>query len=201
MTKLVIFDLDGVLVASNTAAAPNATLDSKIYFGTYHGHSSADHIHDGPIGDGRFYKGVLTAEQVVQNYLATKNKYPTGHHATLVGSPTWGTYNSGGVTYNYFDLNGSSQYMTIPHNTIFDFELPTTLEIWANKDGTGREWLIENGFQGKENQKVPKMTDEIVNDISKRYIELYENIIGEKFKKRKTENMLNDIESNIKIVL
>ena len=45
------------------------------------------------------------------------------------------------------------------------------------------------------------MTDEIVNDISKRYIELYENIIGEKFKKRKTENMLNDIESNIKIVL
>ena len=64
-----------------------------------------------------------------------------------------------------------------------------------------REWLIENGFQGKENQKIPKMTDEIVNDISKRYIELYENIIGEKFKKRKIENMLNDIESNIKIVL
>ena len=64
-----------------------------------------------------------------------------------------------------------------------------------------REWLIKNGFQGKENQKVPEMTDQIVNDISKRYIELYENIIGEKFKKRKTENMLNDIESNIKIVL
>ena len=64
-----------------------------------------------------------------------------------------------------------------------------------------REWLIKNGFQGKENQKVPEMTDQIVNDISKRYIELYENIIGERFKKRKTENMLNDIESNIKIVL
>ena len=64
-----------------------------------------------------------------------------------------------------------------------------------------REWLIKNGFQGKENQKVPEMTDQLVNDISKRYIELYENIIGEKFKKRKTENMLNDIESNIKIVL
>ena len=64
-----------------------------------------------------------------------------------------------------------------------------------------REWLIKNGFQGKENQKVPEMTDQLVNDISKRYIELYENIIGEKFKKRKRENMLNDIESNIKIVL
>ena len=143
--------LDGVLVASNTAAAPNATLDSKIYFGTYHGHSSADHIHDGPIGDGRFYKGVLTAEQVVQNYLATKNKYPNGHSATLVGSPTWGTYNSGGVTYNYFDLNGSSQYMTIPHNTIFDFELPTTLEVWVSKDGTAREWVIEKANGGSTN--------------------------------------------------
>ena len=64
-----------------------------------------------------------------------------------------------------------------------------------------REWLIENGFQGKENQKIPEMTDKIVNDISMRYIELYENIIGDKFKKRKTQNMLNDIESNIKIVL
>lgn len=64
-----------------------------------------------------------------------------------------------------------------------------------------REWLIENGFQGKENQKIPEMSDKIVNDISMRYIELYENIIGDKFKKRKTQNMLNDIESNIKIVL
>ena len=102
------------------------------------------------IGDFRIYKGLLTEAQIAQNYLARKNKYPTGHHATIVGSPTWGTYNSGGVTYNYFDLNGSSQYMTIPHNTIFDFELPTTLEVWANKDGTGREWLIEkaNGGSG-----------------------------------------------------
>jgi phosphoribosylaminoimidazole-succinocarboxamide synthase len=64
-----------------------------------------------------------------------------------------------------------------------------------------RQWLIENGFQGKENQQVPKMSDEIVNLISKRYIELYENIIGEKFIKRKTENMMKDIESNIKIAL
>ena len=64
-----------------------------------------------------------------------------------------------------------------------------------------RQWLIENGFQGKENQQLPKMSDEIVNLISKRYIELYENIIGEKFIKRKTENMMKDIESNIKIAL
>ncbi len=46
-----------------------------------------------------------------------------------------------------------------------------------------REWLMDNGFQGKDGQKVPEMTDEIVNGISDRYIELYENITGEKFQK------------------
>lgn len=64
-----------------------------------------------------------------------------------------------------------------------------------------REWLIENNFQGKDGQKIPKMSNNIVNSISERYIELYENITGEKFIKRNTENMLNDIESNIKIAL
>ena len=44
-----------------------------------------------------------------------------------------------------------------------------------------REWLMSNGFQGKEGQKVPEMTPEIVASISDRYLELYENIIGEKF--------------------
>ena len=46
-----------------------------------------------------------------------------------------------------------------------------------------REWLMDNGFQGKEGQKVPEMTDEIVNSISDRYIELYEHITGERFQK------------------
>jgi len=64
-----------------------------------------------------------------------------------------------------------------------------------------REWLIDNGFQGKEGQVMPEMNDERVNLISERYIELYENITGEKFIKRNTENMLNDIESNINIAL
>lgn len=44
-----------------------------------------------------------------------------------------------------------------------------------------REWLMENGFQGKEDQVVPEMTDEVVDMISKRYIELYEKVTGEKF--------------------
>ena len=44
-----------------------------------------------------------------------------------------------------------------------------------------REWLMANGFQGKEGQQIPEMTDEVVHDISKRYIELYEKVTGERF--------------------
>ncbi|XHR96930.1 phosphoribosylaminoimidazolesuccinocarboxamide synthase [Mucilaginibacter sp. UC70_90] len=53
-----------------------------------------------------------------------------------------------------------------------------------------RKWLIENGFQGKEGQVVPVMTEEIVNSISERYIELYEKIIGEPFVKPAEGNVL-----------
>ena len=60
-----------------------------------------------------------------------------------------------------------------------------------------REWLIENGFQGKEGEEVPEMNDEIVNSVSERYIELYENLIGEKFEKRNTIDILNQIEENV----
>ena len=60
-----------------------------------------------------------------------------------------------------------------------------------------REWLMENGFQGKEGQQVPEMTDEKVNSISDRYIELYENITGETFKKEDTSNVLKRVEENV----
>lgn len=60
-----------------------------------------------------------------------------------------------------------------------------------------RKWLIENGFQGKDGQNVPEMTDEKVNSISERYIELYEQILGEKFEKSDNENVISRIENNI----
>lgn len=60
-----------------------------------------------------------------------------------------------------------------------------------------REWLIENGFQGKKGQKIPEITDDFVNSVSKRYIELYEQLTGEKFIKRESDNILSDIEKNI----
>lgn len=61
-----------------------------------------------------------------------------------------------------------------------------------------REWLMENGFQGKEGQKVPEMTPAIVKNISDRYIELFEKVTGEKFVKAdESDDILNRIESNI----
>lgn len=60
-----------------------------------------------------------------------------------------------------------------------------------------REWLMENGFQGKAGQQVPEMTDEIVKSISDRYIELFENITGEKFVKEDTSALLGRIEQNV----
>jgi phosphoribosylaminoimidazole-succinocarboxamide synthase len=60
-----------------------------------------------------------------------------------------------------------------------------------------REWLIENGFQGKQGQKVPEMTGEIVSSISNRYIELFEKITGEKFRPAESGDVLPRIERNV----
>jgi phosphoribosylaminoimidazole-succinocarboxamide synthase len=60
-----------------------------------------------------------------------------------------------------------------------------------------RQWLIENGFQGKEGQQVPEMTDEKIKEISERYIELYENITGETFVKSDVSNIMQRIEKNV----
>ncbi len=61
-----------------------------------------------------------------------------------------------------------------------------------------REWLMDNGFQGKEGQQVPEMTDEIIRSISERYMELYEHITGEKFAEASTDNLSARIENNVK---
>ena len=61
-----------------------------------------------------------------------------------------------------------------------------------------REWLMDNGFQGQKGQSVPEMTAEIVGSISDRYIELYENITGEKFVKGEDDDRMVRMEENIK---
>ncbi|MBQ7360925.1 MAG: phosphoribosylaminoimidazolesuccinocarboxamide synthase [Bacteroidaceae bacterium] len=61
-----------------------------------------------------------------------------------------------------------------------------------------RQWLIENGFMGQEGQQVPEMSDEYVNSVSERYIELYEHIVGKPFVKSETEHIDERIKANIK---
>jgi phosphoribosylaminoimidazole-succinocarboxamide synthase len=60
-----------------------------------------------------------------------------------------------------------------------------------------RQWLIENNFQGKEGQAMPHMPDSFVNEITERYIELFENITGDKFFRAPLENIQQRIENNI----
>ncbi len=60
-----------------------------------------------------------------------------------------------------------------------------------------RQWLIQNGFQGLEGQSVPIMSDEYIDVVSNRYIELYENITGEKFNRADLSNMEERIQNNV----
>jgi phosphoribosylaminoimidazole-succinocarboxamide synthase len=60
-----------------------------------------------------------------------------------------------------------------------------------------REWLMENGFSGKDGQKVPEMSDEFVDSVTNRYIELYENITGDKFVKKPLDNIASEIENAV----
>ena len=60
-----------------------------------------------------------------------------------------------------------------------------------------RQWLIENGFQGKDNDIIPEMTDQNILEISDRYIELFEQITGDVFVKASTSNVLERIERNV----
>ncbi|MGD0342540.1 MAG: phosphoribosylaminoimidazolesuccinocarboxamide synthase [Bacteroidales bacterium] len=64
-----------------------------------------------------------------------------------------------------------------------------------------REWLMANGFQGQAGQKVPEMTEKFVNEVSERYIELYEKITGERFVKADITNVPERIEKNCRTFL
>jgi phosphoribosylaminoimidazole-succinocarboxamide synthase len=60
-----------------------------------------------------------------------------------------------------------------------------------------RQWLISNGFQGLQGQEIPEMSDDKIQEISERYIELYENITGKTFEKASTNDMLQRINQNV----
>ena len=60
-----------------------------------------------------------------------------------------------------------------------------------------RQWLIENGFQGKDGQSIPDMSEEYCNEVSERYIELFELITGDRFVKEDVSDVINRVENNI----
>ncbi len=60
-----------------------------------------------------------------------------------------------------------------------------------------RQWLISNGFQGLQGQEIPEMSDDKIQEISERYIELYENITGKTFEKASTNDILQRINQNV----
>lgn len=60
-----------------------------------------------------------------------------------------------------------------------------------------RQWLIENGFQGKDGQKIPEMSEAFVSEVSERYIELYEHITGDKFQRADLANISERISKNV----
>ncbi|MDR0363954.1 MAG: phosphoribosylaminoimidazolesuccinocarboxamide synthase [Bacteroidales bacterium] len=64
-----------------------------------------------------------------------------------------------------------------------------------------REWLMEHGFQGKEGEQIPEMSEEFINQISERYIELYEKITGEKFQRADMDDVEKRVERNIRAIL
>jgi len=60
-----------------------------------------------------------------------------------------------------------------------------------------RQWLINNGFQGKDGQQIPDMDEAFTDSVSERYIELYENITGDTFVKADVSDVLSRVEKNI----
>ena len=60
-----------------------------------------------------------------------------------------------------------------------------------------RQWLIENGFQGKDGQEIPHMSEDFCKSVSDRYIELFEHITGDKFVKEDVSDVINRVEKNI----
>ena len=80
-----------------------------------------------------------------------------------------------------------------------EISLPAAVQKYADDKEFVREWLMAGGFQGKEGQKVPEMTPEVVAGITDRYVELYEHITGEKF--NRTDYTAEKIEADVKACL
>ena len=129
----VILYINGALDSTHSASnAINAGSTQDITIGNQ---ASASVYFDGKLGQVKIYSATLTAAQVAQNYLAKKNDYPNGNHATNNGATF--TYSS---TPYYFDFGGSSDYFTT--NLIKNWaSVPWSVEVWFNSDVRADDYL------------------------------------------------------------
>ena len=137
--------VDGILknTASNGGGTAWTTTDG-LRIGS--SESLTGYSSNGRLGYLKIYKGKLTDAQVVQNYLATKKKYPNEHHATNNGA----TFTYASTPY-YFDFDGSNDYFTIPDNSIFDLIREQSMELWLYREGTGIQYIIDKATASSSN--------------------------------------------------
>ena len=116
--------------------------------------------------------------------------------ATMITRAKEGKWNGANIPYGY-EYDKETKYPVLNEK-----EAEVVKAIFSNYASMRSlvkvvKWLMDNGFQGQEGQQVPEMTPEIVDSITERYIELYENIVGEKFVKGEEGDVLARIEKNI----
>ena len=160
-------------------------------------------LHDEDISRDDILKNKIVSERdyvILENY--TKNLYEEGSRIAnkqgliLVDTKYEFGKNSKGeiVLIDEIHTPDSSRYFYLDtYEKLQNLNLP---QKQLSKEFV-RQWLISNGFQGLKNQKIPEMSDDYINGVSERYIELFEKITGEKFVKEDLVNIENRINKNV----
>ena len=160
-------------------------------------------LHDEDVSRDHILKNKIVSERdyiILENY--TKNLYEEGSRIAnkqgliLVDTKYEFGKNSKGeiVLIDEIHTPDSSRYFYLDtYEKLQNLNLP---QKQLSKEFV-RQWLISNGFQGLKNQKIPEMSDDYINGVSERYIELFEKITGEKFVKEDLVNIENRINKNV----
>ena len=161
-------------------------------------------LHDEDVSRDDILKNKIVSERdytILENY--TKNLYEEGSRIAnkqgliLVDTKYEFGKNSKGeiVLIDEIHTPDSSRYFYLDtYEKLQNLNLP---QKQLSKEFV-RQWLISNGFQGLKNQKIPEMSDDYINGVSERYIELFEKITGEKFIKENLVNIENRINKNVR---
>jgi hypothetical protein len=143
---------------------------------------------------GKIYSSIKSEEKYSAYQLINTIFYPLGLHIYFI--ITLNYMKNAKILNNFKLINYEKQEFNVLE--FFEYEKINNLFLdpAPNKEFV-RQWLIQNNFQGLEGQKMPEMPDEFVQEVSERYIELYEKISGKKFEKANTSNVNQRIEQNI----